>query len=90
MYMDTCIEPWLGGYTDQSVSPSHRSTYGCAKRCSRCARRYPHGGPTVIPTHGANPGLVSHWVKQAMVNIARDIDGDVSIPKSRQAWPSSA
>ena len=28
MYLDTCIEPWLGGYTDQSVSPSHRSNYG--------------------------------------------------------------
>ena len=86
MYMDTCIEPWLGGYTDQSVSPSHRSNYGLREAVLALRAKHPHGGPTVIPTHGANPGLVSHWVKQAMVNIARDIDGDVSIPKSRQAW----
>jgi homospermidine synthase len=40
----------------------------------------------VIPTHGANPGLISHWVKQALVNIARDIKGEVEIPRSREAW----
>jgi len=86
MYMDTCIEPWLGGYTDQSVSPSHRSNYGLREAVLALRAKHPRGGPTVIPTHGANPGLVSHWVKQAMVNIAQDIDGDVSVPRSRQAW----
>jgi homospermidine synthase len=85
MYMDTCIEPWLGGYTDQSVSPSHRSNYGLREAVLALRSRNPDG-PTVIPTHGANPGLISHWVKQAMVNIARDIDGDVNIPKSKQEW----
>jgi homospermidine synthase len=85
MYMDTCIEPWLGGYTDQSVSPSHRSNYGLREAVLAIRAKHPDG-PTVIPTHGANPGLISHWVKQAMVNIARDIEGDVGIPKSRQEW----
>ena len=28
MYLDTCIEPWLGGYTDTNVSASRRSNYG--------------------------------------------------------------
>jgi homospermidine synthase len=85
MYMDTCIEPWLGGYTDQSVSPSHRSNYGLREAVLAIRAKHPDG-PTVIPTHGANPGLVSHWVKQAMVNIARDIEGDVSVPKSKEEW----
>ena len=85
MYLDTCIEPWLGGYTDQSVSPSHRSNYGLREAVLAFRSRQPEG-PTVIPTHGANPGLISHWVKQAMVNIARDIEGDVSVPKSKEEW----
>jgi homospermidine synthase len=85
MYLDTCIEPWLGGYTDQSVSPSHRSNYGLREAVLAMRARHPEG-PTVIPTHGANPGLISHWVKQAMVNIARDIEGDVRIPQSRDEW----
>src|SRR5579871_5469589 len=27
LYLDTCIEPWPGGYTDPSLSPSRRSNY---------------------------------------------------------------
>jgi homospermidine synthase len=90
MYLDTCIEPWLGGYTDQSVSPSRRSNYGQREEVLALRRKYPNGGPTVIPTHGANPGLISHWVKQAMINIAGDLYGNVDIPKSKEAWAQLA
>ncbi|MFN7085262.1 MAG: homospermidine synthase [Burkholderiales bacterium] len=89
MYLDTCIEPWHGGYTDQSVSPSHRSNYGLREAVLALRRRYP-AGPTVIPTHGANPGLISHWVKQALVNLARDILGQTVIPQSRAQWAQLA
>src|SRR5215469_8032901 len=27
LYLDTCIEPWPGGYTDPSLPPSARSNY---------------------------------------------------------------
>jgi homospermidine synthase len=30
------------------------------------------GGPTAVIAHGANPGLVSHFVKKALVNLAKD------------------
>ncbi|HEX2825502.1 MAG TPA: saccharopine dehydrogenase C-terminal domain-containing protein [Burkholderiales bacterium] len=86
MYLDTCIEPWLGGYTDPSVSPSHRSNYGLREAVMDMKGKYPNGGPTVLPTHGANPGLISHWVKQAMLNIARDIKGEVKTPRTRAEW----
>ena len=90
MYLDTCIEPWLGGYTDQSVSPSHRSNYGLREAVRAMRDKYPGDAPTVIPTHGANPGLISHWVKQALVNLAGDIEGNVDVPKSREAWAELA
>ncbi|MGZ8202819.1 MAG: homospermidine synthase [Burkholderiales bacterium] len=86
MYLDTCIEPWLGGYTDQSVSPSHRSNYGLREAMLALRRKHPNGAPTVLPTHGANPGLISHWVKQAMVNLAGDIHGKVDLPRSKEEW----
>ncbi len=86
MYLDTCIEPWVGGYTDTSVSPSRRSNYGLREEVLALRRKYPGGGPTVIPTHGANPGLISHWVKQALVNLARDIKHSDVFPKSREEW----
>ena len=37
-------------------------------------------------THGANPGLVSHFVKQALLNIAADTGVDAGSPKSREDW----
>jgi homospermidine synthase len=52
--------------------------------------RIPDGGPTVVPTHGANPGLISHWVKQALINIARDIQGRVEVPGARADWAKLA
>ncbi|MDP1718631.1 MAG: saccharopine dehydrogenase NADP-binding domain-containing protein, partial [Burkholderiales bacterium] len=90
MYLDTCIEPWLGGYTDQSVSASRRSNYGLRESVLALRNKYPNGGPTVIPTHGANPGLISHWVKQALVNLARDIHGATEIPTGRGEWAQLA
>lgn len=90
MYLDTCIEPWLGGYTDPTVSASHRSNYGLREDVLALREKYPNGGPTVIPTHGANPGLISHWVKQGLVNIARDLHRKADIPKTRAKWAQLA
>ena len=59
LYLDTCIEPWPGGYTDPSLTPSQRSNYALRESALAVARRYPNG-PTAVLTHGANPGLVSH------------------------------
>jgi homospermidine synthase len=85
MYLDTCIEPWPGGYTDPNLSPSLRSNY--ALRESALALRKKLGvGPTAVLTHGANPGLVSHFVKQALLNIAQDTGVDAGNPKSRDQW----
>ena len=86
MYLDTCIEPWLGGYTDTTLSPSERSNYGLREAVLALRKKYPGAQPTAIPTHGANPGLVSHWVKQALLNLARDIKGSDTIPKNQEEW----
>lgn len=83
LYLDTCVEPWLGGYTDPSLSPSQRSNY--ALRESMLALKT-GAGPTAVTTHGANPGLVSHFVKQAMLDIARDTGRDATVPADRGGW----
>lgn len=85
LYLDTCTEPWAGGYTDPSLSPSMRSNYYL--RETALALRGSGGvGPTAVVTHGANPGLVSHFVKQALMNIARDIGVNTAKPTSRSEW----
>ena len=88
-YLDTCIEPWPGGYTDPSLTPSQRSNYALRESALALRDRYP-SGPTAVLTHGANPGLVSHFVKEALLDIARDIGLEAAMPNSRAEWAELA
>ncbi len=87
LYLDTCIEPWAGGYTDPSLTPSQRSNYALRESALALAGG---AGPTAVLTHGANPGLVSHFVKQALLNIARDTGVDTAVPADRAGWAALA
>jgi homospermidine synthase len=89
LYLDTCIEPWPGGYTDPNISPARRTNY--ALREEALSLRDTHkNGPTAVITHGANPGLVSHFVKQALLNVAADTSVPAGNPKSREDWAALA
>ena len=89
MYLDTCIEPWVGGYTDTSLPAARRTNYALRESARALNARYGKG-PTAVLTHGANPGLVSHFVKQALLNIARDTRLNLPQPKSREEWAALA
>jgi homospermidine synthase len=89
LYLDTCIEPWPGGYTDPSLSPSHRTNYALREQ-ALAVRETHNNGPTAVITHGANPGLVSHFVKQALLNIAADTNVQAGDPRTREQWASLA
>jgi len=43
-----------------------------------------------VLTHGANPGLVSHLVKQALLNIARDTESMQASPVAAESWAKLA
>ena len=89
LYLDTCIEPWAGGYTDAKLAVATRSNY--AMRLDALALRGgAKGGPTAVLTHGANPGLVSHFVKQALLNIAKDTNAEFDVPGNREEWAKLA
>lgn len=89
LYLDTCIEPWLGGYTDPTVSPSQRTNYALREEALALREQF-SSGPTAVLTHGANPGLVSHLVKQGLLNLAADTGVDAGSPATRQAWAALA
>ncbi|HEY4442830.1 MAG TPA: saccharopine dehydrogenase C-terminal domain-containing protein [Steroidobacteraceae bacterium] len=89
LYLDTCIEPWAGGYTDPNATVDSRSNY--TMRLEALAMRNgAKQAPTAVLTHGANPGLVSHLVKQALLNIAEDTGVDAGTPGNREAWAKLA
>jgi homospermidine synthase len=89
LYLDTCIEPWAGGYTDPSLSPSERSNYALRESALAIADDCA-GGPTAVLTHGANPGLVSHLVKEALLDLARDTGRNTGTPTTRAGWANLA
>ncbi len=89
LYIDTVVEPWLGFYFDKSAGPEARSNYAL-RETLRAAKRANPGGTTAVSTCGANPGMVSWFVKQALLDIARDTDTPVTTPKSREGWAQLA
>jgi len=89
LYLDTCIEPWPGGYTDPNIPASRRTNYALREEVLELRKGWSNG-PTAVITHGANPGLVSHFVKQALLDIARDTGTDAGDPKTRDDWANLA
>ena len=89
IYLDACIEPWAGGHTDASVNPARRSNYAYREAALALRNEFPQASTAVL-MHGANPGLVSHLVKQALLNLARDTGAEIDPPTTRDAWAQLA
>ncbi len=84
-YIDTVIEPWPGLYTDPNRSVSARSNYALREEMMTLRRRRP-GGITAVSCCGANPGMVSWFVKQALLDIAKDTGVQTAEPTSPEQW----
>ncbi len=89
LYLDTCTEPWPGGYTDPALSPSRRSNYALRYSALKL-RDGTSNAPTALMTHGANPGLVSHFVKAALLHLADATGRETSKPEGRREWAALA
>ncbi len=89
MYLDTCIEPWIGGYTDPGVPGRAPHELRAARRGAGAARAESEGADGGDDAR-REPGLVSHLVKQALLNLAGDLGIDPGSPKSRDEWAQLA
>ena len=85
LYVDTVVEPWPGFYFDKSLGAEARTNYALRETVLDERRRNP-GGPTAVSCCGANPGMVSWFVKQGLVNLAKDLGDKGSEPKSKEEW----
>src|SRR5271157_5803942 len=85
LYIDTVVEPWPGFYYSKNLGNEARTNYALRETVMAERRKNP-GGSTGISCCGANPGMVSWFVKQALVNLAGDIGETRGEPKSREDW----
>ena len=89
LYLDTSKELWPGFHNDPALTISQRTNYAIRERQLSIQDRY-KDGPTAVLSHGANPGLVSHFVKAALISIAKDTNTEVKKPKNRKEWAGLA
>ena len=85
LYIDTVVEPWPGFYYDKSLGNEARTNYALRETVLAERRKNP-GGSTAISCCGANPGMVSWLVKQALVNLAQDLGDKAPEPKTKDEW----
>ncbi len=85
LYIDTVVEPWLGFYFDETAPAAARTNYALRETVRKEKKKRP-GGTTAVSCCGANPGMVSWFVKQALVDIAAESGLEFDMPQSRKGW----
>jgi homospermidine synthase len=76
-YLNTSVEVWDPYMDPASTSPQERTLYHRHMALRRQLQRWGRNdGPSAVVEHGANPGLVSHYTKQALVDIANAVVRD--------------
>ncbi|TYC52367.1 homospermidine synthase [Rhodobacterales bacterium] len=85
LYIDTVVEPWPGFYFDEKAKAADRTNYALRETVRKEKKKKP-GGTTAVSCCGANPGMVSWFVKQALIDIATDTGVKFKQPSSRKDW----
>jgi len=84
LYIDTVVEPWAGYYFGTQDN-AERTNY-VLRQMVRDEKAAHPGGPTAVSCCGANPGMVSWFVKEALLTLARDTGREVEMPADRADW----
>jgi homospermidine synthase len=76
LYLNTSVEIWdpYAGAPDKH--PTQRTLYWRHMNIRRMMAGWHEPGPTAVLEHGANPGLVSHWTKQGLLDLAEKLLDD--------------
>lgn len=90
LYLNTSVEEWDPYDSQDNRDPRDRTLIVRHQRMDVMKQGWTEVGPTAVVEHGANPGLVSHFVKRGLLEIADEclaknlFDNDTR-PKIEQA-----
>lgn len=76
LYINTSVEVWDPYAGATRKHPTERTLYWRHMKIRRMMAGWDKLGPTAVLEHGANPGLISHWTKQGLIDIAERLLGD--------------
>lgn len=77
LYIDTCIEPWAGGYDDVLFEANQTTNYWLREQVLSLRGK---DLPTAVIAQGANPGLVTHFVKKGLLELAKEQGISADVP----------
>ncbi len=69
LYINTSVEVWDPYDLTQYAHPTQRTLYWRHQNICRLREFWSQTGVTAVIEHGANPGLISHFTKQALLDI---------------------
>ena len=90
LYVDTSIEPWPGVYANPMLDMRARTNFVIREKALQLAAELGPDSPTAVVDHGANPGLVSHFVKRALLNLDSELRSGRARPVTREDWAALA
>ena len=70
LYLNTSVELWDPYAGADNKHPTERTLYWRHMKLRRMIASWTEPGPTAVIEHGANPGLISHFTKHALLDIA--------------------
>ena len=73
LYINTSVELWHPYQGAEGKHPTELTLYARQMAMRKVIQKWNTKGATIIMDHGANPGLVSHFTKQALIEIAEKI-----------------
>ena len=71
LYVNTSVELWDPYENAKDAPPQKMTLYWRHMNIRRMVAKWSEPGPTAVLEHGANPGLISHFTKQGLIDIAK-------------------
>jgi homospermidine synthase len=71
LYVNTSVEVWDPYEGAENKHPTERTLYWRHMNLRRMTAAWKEKGPTAVIEHGANPGLISHFTKQGLLDIGK-------------------
>ena len=75
-YINTSTELWDPYAHGAGAHPTTKTLYYRHMNLRRMLKKWKTKGPTAVIEHGANPGLISHFVKQGLIDIGNKLIKD--------------
>ena len=79
MYLNTSVEVWDPYDRNLYEHPTQRTLYFRHMNIRRMKAGWREIGPTAVIEHGANPGLISHFTKHALLDIGQRVLDDKKV-----------